>query len=91
MYAGKFPMVANMKEAISLANRHHIKSEIIGEWLYCFTSPIIGYQLEGSGFWYSYKHDAYVYSGNEKNGSPNNGTLDEIRYSLGYWPLLEQL
>ena len=82
-YAGLFSAVANMQEAMSLAVRHHIKSEIIGGWLYCFTSPLIGIQLELAGFWYSFKHNAYVYSGYPKDGFADDETLDEIRARLG--------
>jgi len=82
-YAGMFNQVANIKEALDLVMRYFIKSEIIGGWLYCFTSPLIGYQLESIGFWYSVKHRAYVYSGKEKEGFGDDESLDEIRARLG--------
>jgi len=82
-YAGMFHTVANIQDAIRLAIRYHIKSEIIGSWLYCFTSPLIGYQLEAIGFWYSIKHRAFIYSGTQKAGIADEETLDEIRARLG--------
>ena len=82
-YAGRFVPVENVQEAVSLVMSHHIRSEIIGNWLYCFTTPLIGVQLLLIGFWYSYKHGAYVYSGGPKEGVPDEETLDEIRFRLG--------
>ena len=82
-YAGRFAPVEGLQEAVSLAMRNHIKSEIIGNWLYCFTSPLIGIQLLLIGFWYSYKHEAYVYSGGPKQGVADEESLDEIRARLG--------
>jgi hypothetical protein len=82
-YAGMFPPVASIQEVLSLVIRYHIKSEIIGRWVYCFTTPLIGFQLELIGFWYSFKHCAYVYSGTEKDGNIGGETLDEIRIWLG--------
>jgi hypothetical protein len=82
-YAGMFSTVANMQEAIALVNRFQIKAEIIGFWLYCFTTPIIGFQLEYIGFWYSFKHDAYIYTGRPKEGTADDESLDEIRARLG--------
>ena len=82
-YAGKFQPVADMQEAVTLVRRYFIKSEIIGTWLYCFTSPLIGYQLELIGFWYSFKHGAYVFSGGPKEGPADDESLDEIRTRLG--------
>jgi hypothetical protein len=82
-YAGMFPPVANIQEAIALVNRYHIKAEIIGYWLYCFTTPLIGFQLEYIGFWYSFKHCAYIFTGKPKEGPANDETLDEIRDRLG--------
>jgi len=82
-YAGMFPTVANMQEALSLAIRYHLKAEVIGHWLYCYTSPLIGIQLEAAGFWHSVKHCAYVFSGTEKEGPADTETLDEIRARLG--------
>jgi hypothetical protein len=82
-YAGMFTPVANIQEAIALVNRYHIKAELIGYWLYCFTSPLIGFQLENIGFWFSYKHEAYVYTGRPKDGLADEETLDEIRERLG--------
>ena len=82
-YAGFFHRVANIQEAIAFSIRNRIKSEIIGGWLYCFTSPLVGIQLELAGFWYSFKHNAYVYSGYPKDGFADDETLDEIRARLG--------
>jgi len=82
-YAGMFPTVANIQEALALVMRYHIKSEIIGSWLYCFTSPLIGYQLEAIGFWYSFKHHAFIYSGAPKELPADDESLDEIRARLG--------
>ena len=82
-YAGMFQIVEGTQEAVKLALRFRIKSEYIGGWLYCFTSPLIGYQLEAIGFWYSFKHNAYIYSGNPKDGVADDETLEEIRSRLG--------
>ena len=82
-YSGIFPQVEDVQEAIKLVSRFRIKSEIIGSWLYCFTNPLIGCQLEAVGFWYSIKHCAYVYSGNKKECFADDETLDEIRVRLG--------
>jgi hypothetical protein len=82
-YAGMFTAVANIQEALALVIRYRIKSEIIGSWLYCFTTPLIGFQLESIGFWYSYKHSAYVYTGKPKEGNADDESLDEIRARLG--------
>jgi hypothetical protein len=82
-YAGMFSQVANIQEASALVMRYHIKSEIIGRWLYCFTSPLIGFQLESIGFWYSFKHCAYIYTGFPKEGPADDESLDEIRARLG--------
>ena len=78
-----FPTVANKQEALFLVMRYHIKAEIIGQWLYCFTTPLIGFQLETIGFWYSFKHCAYIYSGTPKEGPADEETLKEIRARLG--------
>ena len=82
-----FPRIANMQEAVALVMRYHIKSEIIGHWLYCFTTPLIGCQLESIGFWFSYKHRAYVYTGFPKKYPADEETLDEIRERLGSEPV----
>ena len=82
-YAGVFHQIASMQEALTLVRRYHIKAEIIGEWLYCFPSLIIGIQLSCIGFWYSFKHCAYVYTGKPKEGPTDDETLDEIRARLG--------
>jgi hypothetical protein len=82
-FSGLSNPVENLNEAVLLAMRYRIRSEIIGDWLYCFTSPIIGFMLLGLGFWYSFKHRAYVYSGNERAGKPDLESLDHIRYRLG--------
>ena len=82
-YHGLFPRVCNVQEAVKLVSRFHIKSELIGNWLYCFTTPLLGYQLESIGFWYSFKHCAYIYSGYQKEYFATDETLDEIRQRLG--------
>ena len=82
-YAGMFQPVADLKEAVALVNRVFIKSEIIGSWLYCFTTPLIGFQLELLGFWYSYKHQAFIFSGGPKGSPADEESLDEIRTRLG--------
>ena len=82
-YAGKFNPVYDFQEALSLVTRYHIKAEIIGQWLYCFTTDLIGVQLKAIGFWYSYKHGAYVFSGRPKGGPADDESLDEIRSRLG--------
>ena len=86
-YAGVFTPVADMREAIALVRRNHVKAEIIGQWLYCFPSLLIGIQLLCIGFWFSYKHGAYVYTGKPKDGPADDETLDEIRVRLGSSPV----
>jgi hypothetical protein len=88
-YAGVFQPVANMQEAISLVRRYQIKSEIIGQWLYCYPNLLLGIQLLCIGFWFSTKHGAYVYSGKPKEGEADDETLDEIRARLGCQKILE--
>jgi len=78
-----FTTVANIQDASNLVLRYHIKAEIIGTWLYCFTTPLIGFQLENIGFWYSFKHCAYIFSGTPKKYPAYYETLDEIRTRLG--------
>jgi hypothetical protein len=82
-YAGPFAPVENMQEALKLVMCKHIKSEIIGSWLYCFPSPLIGVQLLAVGFWYSKKHGSYVYSGYPKEYFADEESLDQIRARLG--------
>ena len=82
-YPSRFSYVKGIKEATNLAMQNRIKSEIIGQWLYCFTTELIGIQLKSIGFWYSLKHSAYVYSGRPKDGMADDETLDEIRARLG--------
>ena len=82
-YGGQFNPVPGFQEAINLVTRYRIKTEIIGHWLYCFTTDLIGVQLQAIGFWYSYKHCAYVYSGHPKEGPADDESLDEIRARLG--------
>jgi hypothetical protein len=86
-YAGMFPAVTNIQEALALVIRYQIKAEIIGQWLYCFPSPLIGCQLEAAGFWYSFRHKAYVYTGTQKEKHKSNETLNEIRARLGNKPV----
>jgi len=82
-YARNFPTVANIQEALSLVMRNNIKSEMIGHWLYCFTNALIGCQLEAAGFWLSYKHRAFIYSGRPKEFPAFDESLDAIRARLG--------
>jgi hypothetical protein len=82
-YANRFAPVPGLDEAKNLVVQNRIKSEIIGQWLYCFTTPLIGVQLQLIGFWYSYKHEAYVYSGRPKDNIADDESLDEIRARLG--------
>jgi len=87
-YAGMFPSVANIQEASALVMRYRIKAEIIGSWLFCFTTPLIGFQLEAIGFWFSFNHNAYIYTGKEKEGPTDGECLDSIRFRLGCRPLI---
>jgi len=82
-YADDFPTVANMQDAIALVRRYHIKSEIIGNWLYCFTSYLVGYQLVQNGFWFCKTHGAYIYSGEIPVKDPDGESLKQIRARLG--------
>jgi hypothetical protein len=82
-YVGRFEPVESIQEAVRLVMSHHIKSEIIGHWLYCFTNPLIGVQLMAAGFWYSFKHGAFVFSGYPKEDYADGENLDEIRARLG--------
>ena len=82
-YQGRFAPVENLNEALSLVSLNRMKAELIGTWLYCFTTDLIGVQLLALGFWYSFKHNAFVYSGRPKDGIADDETLDEIRARLG--------
>jgi hypothetical protein len=83
-YGGMFHPVASIQEAASLVTRNHIRSEIIGDWLYCFTNQLVGFQLECIGFWYSITHGAWVYNGREKDGVSACGeNLNQIRMVYG--------
>jgi hypothetical protein len=82
-YAGVFVPVSSMQEAQALVRRYHIKAEIIGDWLYCFPSLLIGIQLLCIGFWFSYKHRAFIFSGDITRKPPDEESLDEIRARLG--------
>jgi hypothetical protein len=84
-YPGRFKIVKSNEEALNLISLNRLKAEIIGQWIYCFTTALIGVQLQSIGFWYSYKHQAYVFSGGPKDGNPYDETLDEIRARLGSW------
>ena len=84
---GYFASAKNFDEALNFVVKKGIKAEVIGHWLYCFTTPFIGAQLLTIGFWYSFKHEAYVYSGNPKDGLADDETLDEIKARLGYQPI----
>ena len=82
-YAGRFVPVECLQEVTELVRRNPIRSEIIGTWLYCFANPLAGVQLLAIGFWFSYKHNAYVYTGGPKEGIADGETLEEIRVRLG--------
>ena len=86
-YSERFVSVSNMDEAVTLILKNQLKAEIIGHWLYCFTTDLVGVQLLANGFWYSFKHCAFVYSGNPKECPADDETLDEIRARLGSRPL----
>ena len=73
----------NKQDILNLVSNWRIKSEIIGQWLYCFTTDMIGVQLLSIGFWFSKKHQAFIYSGTDKEGLADNESLDEIRARLG--------
>ncbi|MDR2783191.1 MAG: hypothetical protein LBB48_05035 [Treponema sp.] len=78
------PLPPLEKEDIQkVVTRLKCRAEIIGTWVYCFVSPEIGLQLLAVGFWFSFKHNTYVYSGYPKGGPANDETLDEIRGRLG--------
>jgi len=49
-YAGRFVPVEGLQEITDLVMRHHIRSEIIGTWLYCFTNPLAGVQFLAAGY-----------------------------------------
>jgi hypothetical protein len=73
----------DIEDIYKMVSRLKCKSEIIGYWVYCFVSLEIGAQLLAVGFWYSYKHEAFVYSGFPKSGPADDEGLDEIRERLG--------
>jgi len=82
-YKNLFKPIKDINEAVFISIQFGIKSEIVGSWLYCFTTQLIGCQLEKVGFWYSKKHKAYIYSGTKKKGFANDETLEEIKKRLG--------
>jgi len=82
-YKNRFAHVENLQEAVSLVTLNRMKAELIGTWLYCFTTDLLGVQLLTLGFWYSFKHNVFVYSGRPKDGLADDETLDEIRARLG--------
>jgi hypothetical protein len=59
------------------------ETEIIGTWVYCFAAAETGIRLLAFGFWFSFKHNAYIYSGCPKGGPAGDESLDEIRVRLG--------
>jgi hypothetical protein len=78
------PLPPLEKEDIQkIITRLKCRAEIIGTWVYCFVSPEIGTKLQAVGFWFSFKHHAYVYSGFPKGGPADDESLDEIRERLG--------
>jgi hypothetical protein len=79
----RFGPVSCFQDAVNLVTHNRIKTELIGQWLFCFTTALIGVQLLALGFWYSHKHSAYVYTGRSKDGIANDETLDEIKARLG--------
>ena len=88
-YEGIFHEVENISGALELVRQYRIKSEVIGQWLFCFTTPLIGFQLEAIGFWYSFKHCAYIFTGNPKEGPADDESLDEIRARLGSFQIIQ--
>lgn len=58
--------------------------DIIGEWVYCFNARHLGSKLYGLGFWFSKKHDAWVFSGSEKSGQATDEPLGEIIRRYGW-------
>ena len=86
-YANRFNTVSGFEEAKNLIKTNRIKSEQIGHWLYCFTNQLIGAQLLATGFWYSFKHSAYVFSGKPKEGPAGDETLNELRARHGSFPV----
>jgi hypothetical protein len=72
-----------IKDILRLAADLKYRAEIIGAWIYCFASPEHGLRLQAVGFWFSYKHNTYVYSGSPKSGPAGDETLAEIRARLG--------
>jgi len=82
-YKNRFKSVDGINGAINITRQNKIKSEIIGQWLYCFSTDLIGVQLISIGFWYSKKHCAFVYTGNPKEGLADGESLNEIRARLG--------
>ncbi|MCL2252574.1 MAG: hypothetical protein FWC12_11775 [Treponema sp.] len=82
-YAEQFKPTNDKQEIINLITNWRIKSEVIGQWLYCFTTDLIGVQLLSIGFWFSKKHQAFIYSGTDKEGLSDNESLDEIRVRFG--------
>jgi hypothetical protein len=59
------------------------ETEIIGTWVYCFAIEETGIRLSAFVFWFSFKHNAYIYSGYPKGGPTSDESLDEIRVRLG--------
>ena len=87
-YFSDFEPVANMEEAIELVKSRNIRSEIIGDWLWCFTNYLVGFQLVRAGFWRSTKHDAYIYAENRPDKETTVATLPQIREEYGCRPVV---
>jgi hypothetical protein len=49
-YAGRIALMKDKQDILNLVSNWRIKSEIIGQWLYCFTTDLIGIQLLLIGF-----------------------------------------
>ena len=82
-----FEPVANMEQAIELVESRHIRSEIIGDWLWCFTNYLVGFQLIRAGFWRSAKHNAYIFTENRPDKDTTVATLRQIREIYGCRPV----
>ena len=76
-YAGSFIYANDTKEIINLLFRYHIKTDIIGQYFYCFTTALIGVQLQAIGFRYSAKHRAYIFL-----AYPKESIVEDERFDL---------
>lgn len=62
---------------------YDIDIEIIGTWIYCYRSYAYKDQLKAKGFWFSSKHKAWVFSGEQKRAIRSKNTLADIRSKYG--------